>query len=361
MNQPRARDLGLDFPGKTGSHNAITDVDGVAVGFETLIDDRRNICTGVSAIVPRSNTNEPIPVLAGQSTLNGNGEMTGTHWVNDAGHFLGPICITNTHSVGIVHHAAVQWMIERYSAKFADDHLWAMPVVAETYDGSLNDINGLHVTAQHALNALRCATGGAIAEGNVGGGTGMRCYGFKGGTGTASRRVEFEGCSYTVGSLVQANHGIREWLTVLGVPAGKHLPEDAERTRETGSIIGIIATDAPLSPTSLKHLARRAALGVGRGGTPGGNSSGDIFLAFSTAHADALRDGADALQRFEFFNPNNIDALYLAAVESVEESVINAMVAAKDRPIIKPPGSIAKAIDHEQLRSIMRQFNRLIE
>jgi D-aminopeptidase len=242
MTNPRARDLGLDFPGTPGPNNALTDVPGVLVGYTTLIDDAAKIRTGVTAILPYGHDSVPRPVWAGQFSLNGNGEMTGVHWIHDAGYFTGPVCITNTHSVGMVHHAATRWMIDTYSAAFRDEHFWAMPVVAETYDGVLNDINGQHVHAEHVMAAIANAAGGVPAEGNVGGGTGMICYEFKGGTGTSSRRVSLGGEDYTVGALVQANHGRRDLLTILGVPLGREMREDLQFSRETGSIIVVIGT-----------------------------------------------------------------------------------------------------------------------
>ncbi len=268
--KPRARDLGLPFSGTPGPNNAITDISGVHVGFTTLTDTNKNIRTGVTAIIPRGGLSEPKPVWAGQYALNGNGEMTGTHWINDAGYFVGPICITNTHSVGMVHHGATQWMIDTYADYFRDRHAWAMPVVAETYDGVLNDINGQHVTADHAITALNAATSGHVAEGSTGGGNGMICYEFKGGTGTASRQLKLGGETYTLGALVQANHGIRPWLNVLGKAVGELMPEGRLIEQETGSIIVILGTDAPLSSLALRQTAKRAAIGVGRGGSPGG-------------------------------------------------------------------------------------------
>ena len=359
MSKPRGRDLGLDFPGATGTFNAITDVPGVAVGFQTLRDEMAGICTGVTAIVPCDDHNEPSRILAGQYSLNGNGEMTGTHWISDAGYFFGPVCISNTHAVGMVHHGATRWMINRYKKSFTENHLWAMPVVAETYDGELNDINGLHVTAEDAVVALNGAKSGAVAEGNVGGGTGMICYGYKGGTGTSSRRVAMDNNEYTIGALVQANHGIQEWLTILGVPVGRHLQKDKPDQKEYGSIIVVLATDAPLSPLSLRHIAKRAAIGIGRGGTPGGNSSGDIFLAFSVANKCPLPGDSAALETFEFLNQDRLDPLYLAAVEAVEESVVNAIVAAEDVPTFKSEGEVCRAIDHQELTEVMRQYGRL--
>lgn len=361
MAKPRARDLGLDFPGMPGPNNALTDVPGVLVGYTTLIDDAARIRTGVTAILPYGRDLVPRPVWAGQFSLNGNGEMTGVHWIHDAGYFTGPVCITNTHSVGMVHHATTRWMIDTYGAAFGDDYIWAMPVVAETYDGVLNDINGQHVRGEHVTAALENAAGGVPAEGNVGGGTGMVCYEFKGGTGTASRRVTLGGEGYTVGALVQANHGIRDWLTILGVPLGKEMREDILKPRETGSIIVVIGTDAPLSPLSLQHLAKRASIGIGRHGTPSGNSSGDIFLAFSIANKRELPQLGAAKQSFEFINNEVLDPCYLAAVEAVEEAVVNALVAAETMTTVKPAGLTCRAIDHDALRDAMRRHGRLKE
>lgn len=345
----RARDLGLPFPGTPGPLNAITDVAGVSVGFCTLTDPARRLRSGVSAIVPRPDADQPQPVRAGQATLNGNGEMTGTHWINDAGYFLGPVLISNTHAIGACHSAATRWMIDRYAQAFARDHLWAMPVVAETYDGVLNDINAMAVTPEHAAQALADARPGPVAEGSVGGGNGMICYQFKGGTGTASRRVDLGGQTWTLGALVQANHGRRPWLTILGKPVGRMMPTDDLLDRETGSIIVILATDAPLSALTLRHLARRAGLGLARGGTPGGNSSGDIFLAFSTAPFGPLPQHDTLLTTRTEVNPEHIDPLYLAAVEAVEEAVVNALVAGRDTPTVKPPGHVIPGIDHAAL------------
>ena len=348
--KPRARDLGLPFPGTPGPFNAITEVPGVAVGFTTLTDPAQKMRTGVTAIIPRPGQ-EARPVMAGQATLNGNGEMTGTHWINDAGYFLGPVCITNTHGIGAAHHGAVRWMIDTYADHFAG-HAWAMPVVAETYDGILNDINAMFVTAEHAIAALQGAQGGPVAEGSVGGGNGMIAYEFKAGTGTSSRRVALAGADYTVGVLVQANHGIRPWLTILGQPVGRLMPEGAFRSTEMGSIIVVIATDAPLSALALRHVARRAGMGLARGGTPGGNSSGDIFLAFSTADIGPMPQKAGCRVMREELNSEGLDPLYLAAVEAVEEAVVNALVAGVDVPVVKPEGKICRAIDTDRLRAI---------
>lgn len=348
----RARDLGLPFPGTPGPLNAITDVAGVSVGFCTLTDPARRLRTGVTALIPRPDAGAPHPVRAGQATLNGNGEMTGTHWINDAGYFLGPVLISNTHAIGACHSAATRWMIDRYADAFARDHLWAMPVVAETYDGVLNDINAMAVTPDHALQALEAARPGPVAEGAVGGGNGMICYQFKGGTGTASRKVALGGQDWTVGALVQANHGRREWLTILGRPVGQRMPAEPLLDKETGSIIVILATDAPLSALSLRHLARRAGLGLARGGTPGGNSSGDIFLAFSTADFGPIPQHAGPMTTTTQINPEHIDPLYLAAVEAVEEAVVNALVAGRDTPTVKPAGHVVPGIDHAALAAM---------
>ena len=290
--KPRARDLGLPFPGTPGPWNAITDVAGVAVGFTTLTDPARRMRTGVTAILPRPDSGRPQPVQAGQFTLNGNGEMTGTHWIHDAGYFIGPVLITNTHGVGAVHHGATRWMIDRYSDWFGAEHAWAMPVVAETYDGVLNDINALHVTPEHAIAALDAAAPGPVAEGSTGGGNGMIAYEFKGGTGTASRRIALGGQEVTIGALVQANHGIRPWLNILGRPVGNLLPGGRLLAREQGSIIVILATDAPLGPLSLRHLARRAAIGIGARRNPGRAQLGRHFPGLLDR-----RSGVDAAGR----------------------------------------------------------------
>lgn len=355
-SKPRARDLGLPFPGTPGPLNAITDVPGVKVGFTTLTDPARNMRTGVTAVLPRSDAGVPIPVWAGHYALNGNGEMTGTHWIDDAGYMIGPVCITNTHGIGAVHHGASQWMTRHYAAFFQKDHGWAMPVVAETYDGILNDINAFHVTADHAVAALDAAVSGPVAEGSVGGGNGMISYQFKAGTGTASRQFEIGGQSYTMGALVQANHGRRPDLQILGQPVGQLMPEGTfDRgmpQKEMGSIIVILITDAPLSGLSLRQVAKRAALGIGRGGTPGGNSSGDIFLALSIANPGPMPQHAGALISKTEINGELIDPLYMAAVQSVEEAVINAIVAGEDTATVKPRGHIVPGIDTARLAAL---------
>lgn len=361
----RARELGLDFGGSPGPANAITDVPGVLVGYRTIIEGdgalapgKGPVRTGVTAILPRGSAREMMPVWAGFHALNGNGEMTGVHWINHAGHFYGPICLTNTHGVGAVHHGVTGWMIETYADEFAEDHVWALPVVAETYDGVLNDINGRHVREAHVREAIAAARAGLIAEGNVGGGTGMICYEFKGGTGTASQQLEIAGREYSLGVLVQANHGRRDWLTILGAPVGRHLREDRLFDGEQGSIIVVIGTDIPMLPHQLARLAQRASIGIGRHGTPGGNNSGDIFLAFSTANPTTRRDVAKGIRSMECIADELFDPVYLAAVRATEEAVVNALLAAEDMTTLRPAGRICRAIDAGQLLGVLRSYGR---
>ena len=367
MTAKRARELGLDFSGTPGPHNAITDVPGLMVGYKTLmtgdgplVTGRGPIRTGVTAILPRGRDTVPQPVWAGTHSLNGNGEMTGTHWIHDGGYLLGPIMITNTHGVGRVHQAAVQWIIDTYPEHWGSEHLWAMPVVAETYDGTLNDINGLHVTEDHAREALDQAANGPLQEGNVGGGTGMICYEFKGGTGTSSRRISVGGQQFHIGVLVQANHGRRQDLTILGVPVGRHLQNDKLfDEHEMGSIIAVIATDAPMMPHQLERLAKRGTLGIARGGTPGGNGSGDIFLAISTANPIPIDRMGQINSDFSWIGDDLCDAVYLAAVQAIEESVINALVAAEDMTTLRPPGQRCAAMDIDAMLELMARYGRL--
>jgi D-aminopeptidase len=358
----RGRDWGLPFPGTPGPINAITDVPGFGVGFTTLCSPEGNtpqIRTGVTAIVPHLEETAPRVTWAGYHALNGNGEMTGMHWVEDAGMIRGPVLITNTHSVGIVHHAAVRWSMQRYREALKDTHFWAMPVVAETYDGQLNDINGQHVTEAHALAALAAARTGPVAEGNVGGGTGMTAYDFKGGTGTASRQVHVAGLAGMVGVLVQANHGKRSCFTVLGVPVGSVLPGLPVWPKETGSIIVIIATDLPVLPHQLRRIAKRGTIGVGRGGTPGGNSSGDIFLALSTGNPMLSPELGTACWALAAINDEEFDPIYQAVVDAIEEAVINAMLAAETTPMLDRPGQSVPALDGEALCAVMQRFGRM--
>ena len=365
----RGRQLGLPFEGQTGKFNAITDVPGVLVGSKTLISGslpmiqgKGPIRTGITSILPKGFNKEPQPIWAGMHALNGNGEMTGSHWIKDGGYFIGPICITNTHSVGITHHASIKWIINQYKEYWSNNHLWAMPVVAETYDGVLNDINGQHVTESDVTEAINKAKPEEVQEGNCGGGTGMICYEFKGGTGTSSRMINIEGEKFTIATLVQANHGIRPWLNILGVPVGKHLDNDRLKSvfenNELGSIIVIIATNAPIMPHQLRRMAKRAALGIARGGSPGGSNSGDIFLAFSTANSKLIPQLSKSKLQFEYINDEVFDDIYLSIVQSVEESVINAMLAADDMETIRPEGFICKAINYEDLIKIMKKYGK---
>lgn len=362
MQKPRIRDLGIPVPGKPGPLNSITDVAGVEVGAIELLSSEEpalitrgiQVQTGVTAILPRGHASDPKPVWAGQFSLNGNGEMTGAHWVRDGGWFLGPVMITNTHAVGAAHQAATRWMIETYGALWENSHLWAMPVVAETYDGVLNDINGMHINEAHARAALDTAKAGPIREGNSGGGAGMVCYEFKGGTGTASRQLPIDGEDFTLGALVQANHGIRPWLTIAGCPVGDKMPHDRipGLNHESGSIIVILATDIPLLPGQLERLARRASIGIGRAGSPGGNNSGDIFLAFSTANEMPLPHLTGPWRTMTSLNDDLLDPVYMAAVEAVDEAVLNALCAAQDVPLARPSGGICRAIDLDALRQM---------
>ena len=358
----RARDLGIPLDGTPGTHNAITDVPGVAVGMTTLISGegalRRGqgpVRTGVTAILPRGKTFDP--VFAASYALNGNGEMTGTAWIAESGFLEGPLAITNTHSVGVVRDAVVAWMVERnHLDPIAPGVFFQYPLVAETWDGALNDINGFHVRREHVFAALDGAAAGAVAEGNVGGGTGMVCMGFKGGTGTASRRVTAGGASYTVGVLAQANFGGRSGFTVAGVPVGREIRDlmPSLKLGDTGSIIVVVATDAPLLPHQLARLARRVPIGLGRVGGIGGNSSGDIFIAFSTANPGAFRrEGVKQLQML----PNDaMDPLFLGVIEGVEESVLNALTAARTMTGIN--GNTVHAMPHDRVREVLRKYNR---
>lgn len=364
---PRARDLGIPFFGTPGTLNAITDVPGVQVGYTTLIEGegalevgKGPIRTGVTVIHPRGRADRT-PAFGGWATGNGNGEMTGTVWLDEGGVIAGPIAITNTHSVGVVRDAVIAWLVKNGGA----DQLWALPVVAETWDGYLNDLNGFHVKAEHVHAALDGAHDGAIAEGNVGGGTGMHSFEFKGGTGTSSRRVRVNGAGdYTVGVLVQSNFGRRWQLQIAGVPVGREMPGDAPFTaeygpsNELGSIIAVVATDAPLLPTQLKRVAKRAAMGIARTGGSAGNGSGDIFVAFSTANGPAAK--ADAGLQTATFVPNDaLDGIFEATVLATEEAIVNAMVAA--RTMSGVDGHRLVAIDHGRLREILRKYGRLEE
>ncbi|QIS04461.1 S58 family peptidase [Nocardia brasiliensis] len=330
----RAREHGLEFTGVPGQFNAITDVPGVQIGYTTLIRDE-NVRTGVTAILPRGRDGVFLPCAAGWYALNGNGEMTGTTWLTETGALSLPVLLTNTHAVGTCHRGIVDWLVGAFP-DLPDD--WALPVVAETWDGYLNDINGAHVSTADAVAAIDAATGGPVAEGSVGGGTGMNCYGFKGGNGTASRRVGYGVDTYTVGAFVQANFGARRELVIRGVPVGARLQDDNplgtwSAPAGSGSVIVVLAIDAPLLPGQLTALARRVPLGLARTGTTGSHFSGDIFLAFSTANEGALTssypDGETPYEQLRFIPWGQLNPFYEAAVEAVEEAVLNALFAGR--------------------------------
>jgi L-aminopeptidase/D-esterase-like protein len=367
-HKPRARDLGVPFPGNPGPLNAITDVAGVEVGETTLISGSGKLIvgsgpvrTGVTAILPRGKDAPLNPVFAGWSTLNGNGEMTGTTWVDDSGLLWGPIMITNTHSVGVVRDAVIAWGKKRYAIDIGDR--WSLPVVAETSDDWLNDMDGFHVKPEHAFAALDHAAGGPVPEGNVGGGTGMVCYQFKGGTGTASRRIADASGPFTVGVLVQANFGSRYQLTVAGVPVGREITEHPayediashRSSADVGSIIVVIATDAPLLPHQLKRLTRRAAVGMARTGAMASDSSGDIFIAFSTANPNS--GSPDGLPSIRMLPNERLTPLFEATAEATEEAIINALVAAET--MTGANDRRALALPHDRLVALLRKYNRL--
>ena len=361
-HKPRARDLGVPFDGNPGPLNAITDVKGVEVGHATLISGEGPlkvgvgpVRTGVTAVLPRGKDSRDA-VFAGWFNLNGNGEMTGTHWVEDSGFLDGPVMITNTHSVGVVRDAVIQWKVKRGEAD-AEGYWWSLPVVAETWDGYLNDINGFHVHAEDAIHALDSAHSGPVEEGNVGGGTGMICNEFKGGIGTASRVLSAKEGGYTVGVLVQCNYGEREQLRIAGVNVGREIPAPKIWDDDTGSIIVVVVTDAPLIPTQLKRVARRVALGVGRDGSYSGNGSGDLFIAFSTANPGAI--GPKGLHQVTMMPNDQLDPTFLATVQATEEAVVNAMVAAETMTGVN--GHKVIALPHDQLRAILKKYNRLKE
>jgi L-aminopeptidase/D-esterase-like protein len=367
-NVTRARDLGVPFTGTPGPLNAITDVAGVSVGHTTLISGEGKLVvgsgpvrTGVTAIHPRGKIYDP--VFAGWFALNGNGEMTGTTWVEESGFLEGPILITNTHSAGVARDATIEWQFKNGLFDPLPDHpdvFWSLPVVGETYDGSLNDINGFHVTKEHIFDALESAAGGPVEEGNVGGGTGMICHQFKGGIGSASRQVIIADRVYTLGVLVQANHGTRESFTIAGIPLGDKLsdlmPVFRPLDRDTGSIIVIVATDAPLLSHQLKRISRRVPIGIARVGGYGANSSGDIFLAFSTANSGvAARKGVVTAEML----PNDaLSPLFLATAEATEEAIVNALVAAESMTGVN--GNTVHALPHDRLIDVLKDQGRHI-
>jgi D-aminopeptidase len=385
-DKPRARDLGVPFDGRTGQHNAITDVAGVEVGYATLISGEGAlpvgdgpVRTGVTAILPRGKQTVE-PVFAGWFSLNGNGEMTGTTWVEESGFLEGPVMITNTHSVGVVRDAVIAWQLrtmqttrdeggttEEAFRSFLADGFWSLPVVGETYDGFLNDINGMHVKQEHVFEALDGAHSGPLEEGNVGGGTGMVCYQFKGGMGTASRKLDDEAGGYTLGVIAQCNFGRRGQLLVAGMPVGREIPDElpapidpgnssarSVKNGDTGSVIVVVATDAPLLPHQLKRLARRVSMGLARTGGAASNTSGDIFIAFSTANRDATRE---RVAQVEMLDNNAITPLFDATIQATEEAVINALVAAET--MVGRDGNHVIALPHGRLQEVLRKYNRL--
>lgn len=359
----RARDLGIPFDGVPGTFNAITDVAGVTVGHSTLHSKSANgkaIHTGVTAILPRGKESLNTPVFGAWFAQNGNGEMTGTAWIDESGNVEGPIMLTNTHSVGLVRDAVIAYRVAQGDAD-GSGYWWSLPIVAETWDGHLNDINGFHVKAENAVQAIENAHAGVVVEGNVGGGSGMICHEYKCGIGTSSRIVAIDKDKFTVGALVQANYGMRDSLRISGVPIGQYLrndrvySEDMPKPADTGSIIIVIATDAPLLPHQLKRLAKRATMGLARMGSYAGNGSGDIFIAFSTANEKAQLSGV--IRPAQFVNNDDIDPLFEATVQATEEAIVNAMIAARD-VMDGIDGHYAKAIDHRALIEQMKKYNR---
>ena len=364
QERPRARDLGIPFDGTPGPLNAITDVRGVEVGVATIIRGEGALTpgvgpvrTGVTVVFPRGKQSAD-PVFAAWFSQNGNGEMTGTTWIDEGGFMEGPVFITNTHSVGVVRDAAIAWSVKQ--GKMFQP--WSLPVVAETWDGTLNDINGFHVKPEHVVQAIESAATGRVPEGNVGGGTGMICYEFKCGTGTASRKLPPQAGGYTVGVLVQANHGRRPELRIAGVPVGQEIPVPAPQkpgdlppmADEQGSIIIVVATDAPLLPHQLERIARRATMGLARTGATSGNGSGDIFLAFSTENPGVA--AAPREIHVNMLSNSRISALFSATVEATEEAIINAMIAAETMTGVD--GTRVEAIPHEKVRELMGTYRR---
>ena len=363
----RARDLGIPFEGTPGKLNTITDVPGVEVGYTTLISGEGKlevgkgpVRTGVTAILPRGHASLNDPVYSGFFSLNGNGEMTGTAWVEESGFLEGPIVVTNTHSVGVARDAVIAWLVKQ---RTGSQNLWSLPVVAETWDGWLNDINGFHVKPEDVWHALDTAHGGAIEEGSVGGGTGMICYEFKGGNGTASRVVSVAVAAggdpgsqkasraYTVGVFLQANFGRRPQLMIAGIPVGKEIPGEVYK-KENGSCIAVVATDAPLLPNQLKRLARRVSLGLARTGTISGNTSGDLFIAFSIANPNVA--SPDQITHDVQTIPNDLmDPLFAGVVQATEEAVLNALI--DNRSMTGRDNHRVEALPHDRLREIMKR------
>ncbi len=360
MAQPkRARDLGVPFEGTPGTWNAITDVAGIEIGHTTLIEGD-SVRTGVTVVWPRGKQSDD-PTFGGWFAQNGNGEMTGTTWLEESGLLEGAVFITNTHSVGTVRDASIAWQVQHKRKltmnTVGEDGFWSLPIVAETWDGHLNDINGFHVKPEHVFQAMDGAASGHVAEGNVGGGTGMICFGFKGGIGTSSRIAG----SYKVAALVQCNCGAKRQLRIAGAPVGQELMTQATAStvqprEDTGSIIIVVATDAPLLPTQLKRLARRATMGLARLGATSGNGSGDIFIAFSTANANTARPSGTTATVSMVPN-DNLNPIFEATVQATEEAIVNALVAAEDMTGAK--GHKVTALPHDGLQQVLKKYNRL--
>jgi len=364
--KPRARALGIPFAGIVGANNAITDVPGVEVGYATLIEGD-NVRTGVTAIHPRGRANPGDPCAAGTHSQNGNGEMTGVSWIEESGTMAGPIAITNTHAVGIAHASIIRWTVEHHP-ELAE--AWLLPVAAETWDGYLNDINGGHVTVDVGLAALESAGSGPIDEGSVGGGTGMNCYEFKGGSGTSSRVVEHDGTPYTVGVIVQTNFGARHELVIAGLPLGAELADDNPLEEYfspagAGSCIAVVATDAPLLPGQCKALARRVTLGLARTGTTGSHFSGDIFIALATANAGSFTPGSETLygrgrpyDEIRFVPWGCLDPFYEAVVQATEEAVVDSLVANSEMTGFR--GHRAPALPRDRLVKILKARGTIV-
>ena len=361
QTKPRARDLGVPFEGTTGPLNAITDVHGVEIGHTTIVSGTGKlrvgagpVRTGVTAILPRGRESHD-QVFAAWFPLNGNGEMTGTTWVEESGFLEGPVMITNTHSVGTVRDAVIGWRV-KHGRPADSEYWWSLPVVAETWDGWLNDINGFHVKPRHVFEALDNARAGPVTEGNVGGGTGMICYEFKGGIGTASRKLDEKLGGYTLGVLVQCNCGSRAQLQIAGAPVGAAIPESPAYGVDNGSIIIVVATDAPLLPHQLKRLARRASLGLARTGSVSGNGSGDIFIALSTANAGAAKPAGTA--DLKMMPNDQMNPIFAATVQATEEAIVNAMIAAETMTGVDNHTAIA--LPHDRLRQVLKKYNKLV-
>jgi L-aminopeptidase/D-esterase-like protein len=361
-DKKRARDLGIPFSGTTGKFNSITDVPGVEVGYSTLVRGSGKwkagegpVRTGVTVVLPKGKTDDSYN--AGYFIFNGDGEMTGLPYMHDYGQGYGVLGITNTNSVGVVRDAIGEWQYKKFGSKSPIDFAFGLPIVAETWDGGLNDINGYHIKKENVFAAIDGAGGGKIAEGNVGGGTGMMTYWFKGGTGTSSRIIKIGTKEYTVGVIVQANLGKREDLMIAGVPVGKEITdlEPIEASEQDGSIIVIVGTDAPLSSSQLNLVAKRVTLGLARTGTTGNSSSGDIFLAFSTGKS--TYDKATKIMTGSSLAKSSLDPIFRATVEATEEAIINALVASEDMEGIN--GNKVFAIPHNRLRDVMKKYNRL--